>query len=416
MVTPRPSRAASSPGIVLVKSAVPNNVTAAGDTVTYSFAVTNTGNVTLSSVAVTDPMPDLSPITCPSTSLAPSATIVCTATYVAKLADIDAGSINNTATTTGTPPIGTPVSDTDTETVTATTSPAIQVVKSASPTNVTAAGQVVTYSFRVINTGNVTLSAITVGDPLPDLGPITCPTTSLAPGLDMICTAAYTVAQGDVDAGSITNTASVTGTPPAGATVGDTDTAIVIATQTSDVSIVKSANPTVITAAGQPVAYSFLVTNTGNVTLSGIGVFDPLPGLGTVTCPSTTLAPGGSTTCTAGYTASQADIDLGSIDNTATVVGDASHGSCDHRAGLRDGDGSVQPVDQPRQVGRAVRDHDRWSDRDLLVPRHQHRQCDALRHRHRRPVVRPRPDQLPGHSVGAQRLDDLHSDEVGDPG
>ena len=90
-------------------------------------------------------------------------------------------------------------------------------------------------------------------------------------------------------------------------------------------SVLKTADPTTVTAAGDAVAYSFLVTNTGNVTLTGIAVDDTLtapagPAL-TVTCPVTTLAAGASTTCTAPYTASQADIDHGTITNTATATG-----------------------------------------------------------------------------------------------
>ena len=64
-----------------------------------------------------------------------------------------------------------------------------------------------------------------------------------------------------------------------------------------------------------------MVTNTGNVTLTAVGVTDPLPGLSAVTCPVATLAPAASTTCTATYTVTQADLDAGSIVNTATAIG-----------------------------------------------------------------------------------------------
>ena len=76
----------------------------AGTPVTYSYKVTNTGNVTLNPVTVTDPMAGLSAISCPSTTLAPRASETCTATYTTTQADVDAGSITNTGTATGTPP------------------------------------------------------------------------------------------------------------------------------------------------------------------------------------------------------------------------------------------------------------------------------------------------------------------------
>ena len=80
--------------------------------------------------------------------------------------------------------------------------------------------------------------------------------------------------------------------------------------------------------AGDRIPYSFAVTNTGAITLRNVAVADDRVA-GTVTCPVTTLAPGASTTCTATYTITQADIDAGSVVNTATVSGTTPTG--DHR-------------------------------------------------------------------------------------
>ncbi len=307
--------------ISIAKSASPNTVSAVGEVVTYSFLVTNIGNVTLTAVAVSDPLPGLSAVSCPLNSLAPSASTTCTATYTVTQADVDAGSIANTATASGTPPSGPAVTDVDSATVTATPAASISIAKSASPNTVSAVGEVVTYSFLVTNTGNVTLTAVAVSDPLPGLSAVSCPQITLAPSASTTCTATYTVTQADVDAGSIVNTATASGTPPSGPAVTDVDSATVTATPAASISVVKSASPNTVSAVGEVVTYSFLVTNTGNVTLTAIAVSDPLPGLSAVTCPLSTLAPSASTTCTATYTVAQADVDAGSIVNTATASG-----------------------------------------------------------------------------------------------
>ena len=55
--------------------------------------------------------------------------------------------------------------DTDTLDIPVSQSPALQVVKSSTTTSITAAAQVVPYTFTVTNTGNVTLTGVTVTDP-----------------------------------------------------------------------------------------------------------------------------------------------------------------------------------------------------------------------------------------------------------
>ncbi|HEX6354081.1 DUF7507 domain-containing protein [Actinophytocola sp.] len=111
--------------------------------------------------------------------------------------------------------------------------PRLSVDKSVSPTMVTHAGQVLTYSFLVTNTGTATMRNIGVretvftgtgGVPL-----VSCPVSTLTPGARTTCTATYTVTQADVNAGGIRNTAEAYGTPPlAGRSTGSpSDTATV---------------------------------------------------------------------------------------------------------------------------------------------------------------------------------------------
>ena len=54
----------------------------------------------------------------------------------------------------------------------------------------------------------------------PKVGPVSCPSTTLAPGESVTCTATYTVTQADADAGEVVNTATATGTDPLGQSVG----------------------------------------------------------------------------------------------------------------------------------------------------------------------------------------------------
>jgi uncharacterized repeat protein (TIGR01451 family) len=123
---------------------------------------------------------------------------------------VDAGFVANTATAAGTDPNGDPVSDTDDEQVDANQAPSIQIVKTASPQTYSASGDVIGYSFAVTNTGNVTLSNVSVTDPLPGLSAIDCspegnPIADMVPAELVTCTASYTITQADVDAGFVAN-------------------------------------------------------------------------------------------------------------------------------------------------------------------------------------------------------------------
>ena len=81
--------------------------------------------------------------------------------------------------------------------------------------------------------------------------------------------------------------------------------------------LVKTASPTTYDSVGDVISYSYLLTNNGNVTL--VAPFTVTDDKATVTCPATptSLAPGASITCTASYTITQADLNAGSVKNTA---------------------------------------------------------------------------------------------------
>ncbi len=116
-----------------------------------------------------------------------------------------------------------------TATVGATPNPALTVGKAvtAGP-NPAAAGDVLTYAVTTTNTGNQTVSVITVTDPLIPvlsctIGGNPAPANIvLAPAQVLICTGSYTVTQADVDAQALGNTATVTGVSPQGTPVSVT--------------------------------------------------------------------------------------------------------------------------------------------------------------------------------------------------
>jgi hypothetical protein len=200
-------------GIDLDKMASPAEYARPGEQITYTYKVTNTGNVTLHGVTVADDR--LGTITCERSELAPRASMTCEAGYAVTQADVDAGQIVNAAVATGHPPTGQRVTDSDTAVVEAAYMPGIELKKFAHPTTYDAAGQTITYTYLVVNRGNVRLHDIAVTDNKIH-GPIACQATTLAPGKSTTCRAMYTTTRADVAACRITNVATAAGSPPAG--------------------------------------------------------------------------------------------------------------------------------------------------------------------------------------------------------
>ena len=90
----------------------------------------------------------------------------------------------------------------------------------------------------------------------------------------------YTVQQKDVDAGKIENTATATGTDPKGAKVDSNEAKATVTTEEAAgaLTVTKEADPTSGVAVGDTVEYTVTVTNSGNVTLTGVTLADTLAG------------------------------------------------------------------------------------------------------------------------------------------
>jgi len=317
-----------SPELTIVKAALDTDFAAVGDTLDYEYTVENVGNVEITALTVSDDL--IATVICPVTTLAPTETTVCTATYTVTQDDIDAGSVTNIANADGTPAGGELTPPEDTVTVGGTQEPALEIVKTALDTSFAAVGDVLSYEYEVTNTGNVTIiDPISVTDDR--IASVTCPALP-AGGLGVtdtiICTADYTVTQADLDAGDVTNIASASD----GTTTSPTDTASVDAVQNPAMTLVKTANEPAFTAVGDVLTYDYTVSNTGNVRIDNLVVTDDL--IASVNCNvpavgngDTFLDPGEVVVCTASYTVTQTDLNAGFVTNNASADGAPAGGS-----------------------------------------------------------------------------------------
>ncbi|MBB2940992.1 putative repeat protein (TIGR01451 family) [Actinoplanes lutulentus] len=300
------------------------NAAAAGDRIDYAYAVTNNGNVSMDSIAVTDTR--VTPVSCPQTTLAIGASMTCTIAaanrYTVTPADLDTGgAITSSATITGVP-AGTSTVKTygpySASVTVAIPAPALAVVVTPASAATVAVGDTIGYTYVVTNNGNVTLGNLAVSDS--KVSGVTCP-ASVAAGATVPCqsVAPYVVTQDDVDAEQpVVNDAIIAGTSVApGAAVataeGGSSVAVVGSTPLLTLAVTTSVSPAVHQSGvtlGDLVDSRYRVRNTGNVTMAGITVTDTLGG--TASCPAGTLAVGAIMDCDAAtYTVRQTDVDTG---------------------------------------------------------------------------------------------------------
>jgi uncharacterized repeat protein (TIGR01451 family) len=191
-----------------------------GDTITYTFAVSLApGSATLTNITLVDPIciatPTLESKTGgdQDTALETGETWNYSCKHLVTATDPDP--LPNTVTVTGTGPNG-QVSDTDTHSVDII-HPAIRIVKTANPGSI-GPGETVTYTYKVTNTGDVTLFDVKVTDN--KLGNI-CTIAQLDVGETKTCTADFT-ASSDFG-GPVDNVGKARGHDVTGVSVQDTD-------------------------------------------------------------------------------------------------------------------------------------------------------------------------------------------------
>jgi uncharacterized repeat protein (TIGR01451 family) len=342
--TPPTNPSVSTPAISITKNPKSQTI-ATGGTANFTIVVTNTSNVTLTNVTVSDALTpgcnESSATIAALASMAPGASV----TYNCSLSNV-AASFTNSATATGTPPSGPNVTSTDTAPVTVTppppkgtettetaSHPAIAIVKDPASQTV-AVGGTATFHITVTNTGDVTLSNVTVTDPLST----DCSRTlgTLAAGQSK----SYSCTKSGVTAG-FTNVATATGKPPTGAAVKASDHANVSASPLKPpaaprIAIVKSpksqtlqtqvektessSGATKTTVHYGTASFTIKVTNTGNTPLHNVTVSDPL----TTGCDRNlgSMAAGASKT----YNCSRSAV-TASFTNVATATGTSPAGT-----------------------------------------------------------------------------------------
>ncbi|MFD9702958.1 hypothetical protein [Lentzea sp. NPDC059081] len=299
---------------------------AVGDTISYGLAATNQGSNALTNVTITPPAGSTLPGSAPcSDTLGSGEVLRCTATYRITAADIDAGVVTRTSNSSGTSPVPDSVTVSaaqQTASVPIARDPGV-AVEFAAPPSVNE--DKVTYDLKVTNTGNTSLTnvvpTLTAGGTAQTL---TCSIAKLAAGAYTNCYHVYTVRPADLERGSVAAQADVSATSPIGPEGFDPPAqATTPLKQTSKIAVKLTpglpadSNGSGRTDAGDRIAYTAELTNTGNVTITEAKL--GLPGVSE--CSPTeaeTLAPAAKLTCTGFHQITQRDMDAGSVVTTLT--------------------------------------------------------------------------------------------------
>jgi uncharacterized repeat protein (TIGR01451 family) len=259
-----------------------------GDTLTFLVRMQNTGNQPLTNVVVSDPRLTPNSITCATVNR----NQVCdlTGTTLVTVADETAGIITNTGSATTSEIPGPRTATVQTAVIPRTTN--FSVVKYYQSNNdpdgngQVTAGDTLTYFIRMQNTGNQPLHNVVVSDPRITPGSVTCATVNRSQVCDLSGTTLVTA--GDVTAGVIANTASVTTTEipgPRTATVNTTvvpvDTALGVEKYYQFLTDSDGNNQVTV---GDTVHYLVRARNNGNGPLHNVVVSDPRITPNTITC------------------------------------------------------------------------------------------------------------------------------------
>ena len=265
-----------------------------GDVIAYQMTASNTGNIAIAGITIADV------ITQGPTTLAPDSTPVLvsgdtntntlldlgevwtwTTSLTLSQAMIDAGgTITNRFEVEGTGG-GLPTAGSAQASTGLAGLAQLALAKQPVQTGYSTPGETIQWQITLENTGNLTLINLALSDPGAET--IICPVSgtaevaSLAPGASETCIATTTVAVADLEAGLISNTASVAGQAPDGSPVAQAASASlpVIPADLVTVKTLDTANP--VPEAGEVVAFRIQVTNNGPATATNVQLTDLLP-------------------------------------------------------------------------------------------------------------------------------------------
>jgi len=314
-VTAIPGAWSGSGNLSLAVSASPATYSATGQLITYTYTMRNTGSIDL--VGPFSLTANNTSTTCGAgTTLYPGQTLVCTGTYYIVQQDLDDGVVVSLTTATTSGASSAQISTT----VTAVQNKQLTLAKSASPTSASVAGRIITYTYTLRNSGNVTLSPpYTVTD---NKTSVTCSSIdAIAPGGTTTCTVNYPLKQSpDIDDGILINTA--TATAKFGSTTITSNTASATVYTSKLVLTIVTSSTTAINT-GQVITYSYIVYNNSGAVAASPTITDSKF---TVSCPAASIPDQTSITCApvattpATYTVTLADMNAGTaLTNTATA-------------------------------------------------------------------------------------------------
>ena len=293
-----------------------------GDKASFTITVTNTGNVDLTGVVVTDTLASDCSKTIGDLAVSAQQSYTCLSPEIT-------GNLTNVASVVGY--LGsTQVTDEDSANVTIDYLPNIEVTKSADPTTVLETGGDVTFTFSVKNKApeDFTLTSLK-DDKFGDLntqGNCSVPQT-IAAGATYTCSITKSVASDTLTAHIDVFTAE--GHDPENNPGSGSDDATVNFTDVKpSFTVTKTPNPSEILESGGDVAYTYLVTNNSKEKLFLISMEDnklgDLNGKGTCVVPQE-IAGLGTYSCT--VTTKLGDWTLTPVDNTVTVWGEDNEGN-----------------------------------------------------------------------------------------